>query len=70
MSDFENHFFAPMTSNQPKPCNTLEETTVFMLDSDFVVSSDSELGELSSEEEEMINAGCDPAIELHESRYV
>ena len=68
--NFETEFTAPMGSRQPKPWNTLDETVDLMLDSDFVVESGSEIGDLSSEEEEMIDAGCDPVLESANIRYV
>jgi len=51
-----------MTSKQPKPWNTLEQTQELLLDSDYVVDLGSEFGDLSSKEE-MIDAGCDPVVE-------
>lgn len=48
-----------MASNKTKTYRSVED----VLDSDFEVDSGSEFGELSSEEEEMIDAGCDPQIE-------
>ena len=63
-------FLASMASKQPKPWNTTEETVELVLDSDFVVDSDSEFGDLSSSEEEMIDAGCDLVVESEKPRYV
>ena len=55
-----------MASNKTKTYRSVED----VLDSDFEVDSGSEFGELSSEEEEMIDAGCDPQIESADERYV
>ena len=70
MNDFECEYLASMASRQPKPWNTTEETAALVLDSDFVVTSDSEFRDLSSEEEEMIDAGCDLVVEPEEPRYI
>ena len=70
LSDFECEFLASMASRQPKPLNTTEETVALVLDSHFFVTSDSEFGDLSSEKEEMIDAGCDLVVEPEEPRYV
>ena len=67
--NFESEFTVPITSRQPKPWNTLDETVDLMLDSDFVVESGSEIGDLSSEEE-MIDLGCDAVLESADISYV
>ena len=67
--NFESEFTVPMASRQPKPWNTLDLTVDLMLDSDFVVESGSEIGDLSSEEE-MIDLGCDTVLESADIRYV
>jgi len=70
LSDIECNFLASVASKQPKPWNTLEETQELMWDSEYVVDSGSEFGDLSPEEEEMIDAGCDPVVESADTRYV
>lgn len=52
-----------MASNKTITYRSVDEVLRDVLDSDFEVDSGSEYGELSSEEEEMIDAGCDPQIE-------
>ena len=56
LSEFEWDFCASMASKQTKPWNTTEETVELALDSDFVVDSTSEFGNLSSSERR--NARC------------
>ncbi|KAL9977275.1 hypothetical protein ACROYT_G014664 [Oculina patagonica] len=52
-----------MASNKTRTYIPLAEVVERVLDSDFEVDSGSEFGDLSSEEEEMIDAGCDPEVE-------
>ena len=59
-----------MALNRTKTNNSVEEVLRGVLDSDFEVDSGSEFGDLSSSEEEMIDAGCDPQIESADARYV
>jgi len=59
-----------MASNKTRTYTSVEDVLQDVLDSDFEVDSGSEFGDLSSEEEEMIDAGCDPEVESAVVRYV
>lgn len=70
LSDFECDFLASMASNKTRIYTSVEDVLRDVLDSDFEVDSGSEFGDLSSSEEEMIDAGCDPEVESAVVRYV
>jgi hypothetical protein len=59
-----------MAKASKKIYHNVEEVLQDVLDSDFEFDSDSELGDLSSEEEELINEGLDPEVDVAQSRYV
>jgi len=59
-----------MASNKTRTYTSVEDVLRDVLDSDFEVDSGSEFGDLSSSEEEMIDAGCDPEVESAVVRYV
>ena len=59
-----------MAKNQNKTYHSVEDVLRDVLDSDVEFDSDSELGELSSDEEELINQGLDPELDVDQSRYV
>ena len=69
LRDFESDFLPFMASNKARTYTSMEDVLRDVLDSDFEVDSPSEFGDLSSEEEEMINAGCDPEVESAVVRY-
>lgn len=48
--------------------HSVEEVREVVLESDGELSSDSELGGLSSEEEQMLNDGLDPDVDVENSR--
>ena len=52
-----------MAKNRTKTTYNLDEALEIITDSDFEFSSDSEYGELSSSEEENIDAGFDPIVD-------
>lgn len=70
LSNIERNFLASMASNNTRTYTSVEDVLRDVLDSDFEVDSGSEFGDLSSSEEEMIDAGCDPEIESAVARYV
>ena len=61
-----------MARNSRQIYQNFEDVLRDILDSDFECDSDSELGDLSSDVEEMINEGLDPEVDVHvdQSRYV
>ena len=69
LSDIECDFLASMASNNTRTYTSVEDVLRDVLDSDFEVDSGSEFGDLSSEEEELIDAGCDPEVESAVARY-
>ena len=70
LSNFKSIFFASKASNRTRTYIPFEEVVQHVLDSDFEVDSGSEFGNLSSEEAEMIDVGCDPEVESAVARYV
>jgi len=70
LSNFKSIFFASKASNKTRTYIPFEEVVQHVLISDFEVDSGTEFGDLSLEEEEMINAGCDPEVESAVVRYV
>lgn len=70
LSNFESIFFASKASNKTQTYIPFEEVVQHVLDSDFEIDSGSEFSNLSSEEEEMIDAGWDPEVELAVVKYV
>lgn len=48
---------------------SVDEVLQEVLDSECECSSDSELGDLSSDEEEMIDEGIDPEVDVDDARY-
>lgn len=59
-----------MASNSKKIYRPADDVLEDILNSDFEVDSDSERGELSSEEKELIDQGIDPEVLEEQSRYV
>ena len=70
LSDIECDFLASMASKNTRTYTSVEDVLQDVLDSDFEVDSGSEFGDLSSEEEELIDAGRDPEVESAVERYV
>ena len=70
LSDIERDFLASMASNNTRTYTCVKDVLRDVWDSDFQVDLGSEFGDLSSEEEEMIDAGCDPEVESAVARYV
>lgn len=58
-----------MASTLKKTYRCTEDVLRDVLDSDFEVDSGSEFGDLSSEEEELINVGLDPEIDIDQASY-
>ena len=59
-----------MASGRKKTYRSVDDVLQDIFDSDFEVDSSSEYGDLSSEEETLIDAGVDPDLESANSRYV
>lgn len=60
-----------MASNSTKTYRTIDDVLRDVLDSEFeVAESDSEDGELSSEEEELIDNGIDAELDIGQPRYL
>ena len=59
-----------MASGRKKTYRSVDDVLQDIFDSDFEVDSSSEYGDLSSEEETLIDAGVDPDLESADSRYV
>lgn len=58
-----------MASNSKKIYRSVEDVLQDVLDSDFEVDSGSEIGELSSEEEDLIDQGIDLEVDKEQQRY-
>ena len=58
-----------MAKAPKKIYHSVDEVLEVVLDSDCELSSDSELGDLSSDEEQMLDEGLDPEVDVQNSRY-